>query len=162
MAPFGAGAAHGGDNHSVVILEFRVDDVDEDFEQLAAVLCDVVQKPTTQLRGTARRSSVTPMAISSTSSHRSALMRAGHGAGLLAPSYAPELGAEDLTRLVRHQIALRLSVNSTTSAPFTAETLPPFEDHEHAGQRELIRRISRERYGTSRVRRDAQLRAQME
>lgn len=80
----------------------------------------------------------------------------------LAPLYAPELRAEDLTKLARHQIALRLAVNGTTSAPFTAETLPPFEDHERTGQSALIRRISRERYGTPRVRRDAQLRAQLE
>jgi predicted enzyme related to lactoylglutathione lyase len=47
MALFGAGAARGADNHSV-LLEFRVDDVDSDYERLAGVLHDVVQKPVTQ------------------------------------------------------------------------------------------------------------------
>ncbi len=47
MALFGAGAAHGADNRSV-ILEFRVDDVDKDYERLSGVVRDVVQKPVTQ------------------------------------------------------------------------------------------------------------------
>ncbi len=46
MDMFGAGAARPADNHTV-ILEFRVDDVDNDYERLKAVIGDVVQQPTT-------------------------------------------------------------------------------------------------------------------
>lgn len=47
MTMFGAGAASGANNHSV-ILEFRVDDVDKEYERLEGVLCEVVQEPVTQ------------------------------------------------------------------------------------------------------------------
>ena len=47
MDLFGAGAARAADNHSAII-EFRVGDVDEEFQRLAPVIGDVVQEPTTQ------------------------------------------------------------------------------------------------------------------
>ena len=47
MDLFGAGAAVPRSNQSL-ILEFRVDDVDEVFSRLGARLGDVVQAPTTQ------------------------------------------------------------------------------------------------------------------
>lgn len=47
MDLFGAGAARPADNHSA-ILEFRVGDVDKEFEKLKTVIGDVVQLPTTQ------------------------------------------------------------------------------------------------------------------
>lgn len=47
MALFGAGAAHSADNHSVII-EFKVDDVDEEYEKLQSLVGDFVQRPTTQ------------------------------------------------------------------------------------------------------------------
>lgn len=43
---FGANIARPADNHSVII-EFRVDDVDERHEKVAALVESVVQKPTT-------------------------------------------------------------------------------------------------------------------
>ena len=46
MDLFGAGAARPADNHSAII-EFRVGDVDEAFRELAQVIGDVVQEPTT-------------------------------------------------------------------------------------------------------------------
>ena len=46
MDMFGAGAARPADNHTVII-EFRVDDVDKEYERLAAVITDFVQRPTT-------------------------------------------------------------------------------------------------------------------
>ncbi len=46
MDIFGAGAARPADNHTA-ILEFRVDDVDNDYERLKAMIGDVVQQPTT-------------------------------------------------------------------------------------------------------------------
>jgi len=47
MELFGAGAARPADNHSA-ILEFRVDDVDREWEKLKEIAGDVVQEPTTQ------------------------------------------------------------------------------------------------------------------
>jgi len=46
MVMFGAGAAHAADNHTV-ILEFRVDDVDKEYEKLKALVGEIVQEPTT-------------------------------------------------------------------------------------------------------------------
>ena len=43
---FGAGAARPADNHSA-ILEFRVGDVDKEYEKLGEVVSDFVQRPTT-------------------------------------------------------------------------------------------------------------------
>ncbi|MBI5511436.1 MAG: type IV secretion system DNA-binding domain-containing protein [Deltaproteobacteria bacterium] len=76
-------------------------------------------------------------------------------AGLLAREFSPELDAEDLVRLDRYQIALRLAVDGLTTRPFTATTLPPVgEVH---GRAELLRRLSRERYGRDRARVDAEV-----
>jgi len=47
MEMFGGGAARPADNHSAII-EFRVDDVDKQFEKLQNAISDVVQRPTTQ------------------------------------------------------------------------------------------------------------------
>jgi len=47
MELFGAGAAWPADNHTAII-EFRVDDVDREFNKLKGVLDEFVQEPTTQ------------------------------------------------------------------------------------------------------------------
>ena len=47
MELFGAGAARPADNHTAII-EFRVDDVDREFNKLKGVLDEFVQGPTTQ------------------------------------------------------------------------------------------------------------------
>ncbi len=46
VARFQAGAARAAENHSV-ILEFRVEDVDAEYQRLAGVIGEVVQAPTT-------------------------------------------------------------------------------------------------------------------
>jgi catechol 2,3-dioxygenase-like lactoylglutathione lyase family enzyme len=46
VALFGAGAAHAADNHSVII-EFRVDDVDSEYQKLRELSVDFVNEPTT-------------------------------------------------------------------------------------------------------------------
>jgi predicted enzyme related to lactoylglutathione lyase len=46
MDMFGAGAARPADNHTAII-EFRVDDVDKEYEKLETVVSDFVQRPTT-------------------------------------------------------------------------------------------------------------------
>lgn len=43
---FGEGAARPADNHSAII-EFRVDDVDKEYEKLKKVVSEFVQEPTT-------------------------------------------------------------------------------------------------------------------
>jgi uncharacterized glyoxalase superfamily protein PhnB len=47
MVLFGAGAAHSADNHSA-ILEFRVEDVDKEYDRLKEVISAFVQEPKTQ------------------------------------------------------------------------------------------------------------------
>ena len=47
MELFGSGAARPADNHTAII-EFRVDDVDREFNKLKGVLNEFVQEPTTQ------------------------------------------------------------------------------------------------------------------
>lgn len=47
MAMFGAGAAHPADNHTAII-EFRVDDVDKEYEKLKNLVSEFVKEPTTQ------------------------------------------------------------------------------------------------------------------
>ena len=47
MDRFGAGAARAGENHTL-ILEFRVADVDREYERLAGEVKDIVQRPVTQ------------------------------------------------------------------------------------------------------------------
>ena len=47
MELFGSGAARAADNHTAII-EFRVDDVDQEFNKLKGVLNEFVQEPTTQ------------------------------------------------------------------------------------------------------------------
>lgn len=74
----------------------------------------------------------------------------GEDAELLAQEFAPEILASDLTRLGRHQLAIRLAVHGITSPPFTAVTLAP-EEVGVENQAEIIRRISRERYGRPRL-----------
>lgn len=76
-------------------------------------------------------------------------------ADVLAREFAPELGASDLVRLDRYQIALRLAVDGLTTRPFTATTLPP--TGEGSGRTALLRRLSAERYGRDRTTVDAEI-----
>lgn len=71
----------------------------------------------------------------------------GEDAEILAREFAPELSAEDLVRLGRHQIAIRLAVDGMTSRPFTATTLPPRAPESLPRHAEVIRRASEGRYG---------------
>lgn len=70
-------------------------------------------------------------------------------AEILGKEFAPELTAEDLTRLAPHQIAIRLGVDGNTSRPFTAVTSPPLIRSTCASRHEMTRRVSLERYGRS-------------
>ena len=46
MEMFGASAAHPADNHTVII-EFRVNDVDKEYEKLKNIIGEFVKEPTT-------------------------------------------------------------------------------------------------------------------
>ncbi len=63
--------------------------------------------------------------------------------------FTPEVGAEDLVRLARHQVALRLAVEGVSTRAFTAATLAPETDL--VGRARTIRAISGERYGRPRA-----------
>lgn len=69
----------------------------------------------------------------------------GDDAQTLVSDFGPEFSAEDLTRLGRFQIALRLAVDGQTTRPFSALTLPPSETV--VGHGAVIRAASAERYG---------------
>jgi uncharacterized glyoxalase superfamily protein PhnB len=47
MDMFGVGAARPADNHTAII-EFRVDDVDKEYQRLKRVISEFVQEPITQ------------------------------------------------------------------------------------------------------------------
>lgn len=66
---------------------------------------------------------------------------------LIGKEFAPEFEALDLSRLAKHQFAVRLAVDGITTVPFSAVTLAPVGDAEREGHADLIRRVSRERYG---------------
>jgi predicted enzyme related to lactoylglutathione lyase len=74
MALFGSGAARAVDNHSVII-EFRVDDVDQAYASLGDAISDVVQKPKTMPWGNRSLLFRDTTGILSTSSHRPAQRR---------------------------------------------------------------------------------------
>lgn len=50
IGPFGEGAARPADNHTIII-EFKVDDVDAEYERLKPLVGDWVQQPTTMAWG---------------------------------------------------------------------------------------------------------------
>lgn len=85
----------------------------------------------------------------------------GEDAQTLSTEFSPELSAEDLTRLDRHQLAVRLAVRGQTTRPFTAVAMPPLADEERTGITEILRRISRERYGRPRAEVEAQILRQL-
>jgi len=58
---FGENSARPADNHSVII-EFKVDDVDSEYERLKPIVHDWVQKPTQRRGATAPCCSEIPMA----------------------------------------------------------------------------------------------------
>lgn len=69
-------------------------------------------------------------------------------AGEIGREFSPEVDPEDLVKLDRYQVALRLAVEGVSTRAFTATTLPPVA--ELVGRAETIRAISGERYGRPR------------
>ncbi len=68
-------------------------------------------------------------------------------AEVIGREFRPEFNCEDLSKLTEYQLAIRLAVDGVTSSAFSAVTLPPFGEDEREGHAEIIRRVSRERYG---------------
>lgn len=66
-------------------------------------------------------------------------------ADLLVPEFAPEFTVEDLVRLRRYRIVLRLLRRGEPNRPTLCQTLPPLP--KNGGPPVTLLRISRERYG---------------
>ena len=71
---------------------------------------------------------------------------------VLAPEFTPEFSALDLETLGAYQICLKLAVNGLTSRPFSARTFSSLFPPVSAHQRDIILRVSREKYGIQRSR----------
>ena len=65
----------------------------------------------------------------------------------LEREFYPPFNRQDLVDQPGHHIYLKLAIDSKTSRPFSAYTLPPFYAFLRRGARELIVRRSRQRYG---------------
>jgi len=68
-------------------------------------------------------------------------------AEFLEKEFVPEFMAEDLVNLGKYNVYLKLMVDGLAGAPFSAETLPPFEKPKKSNREKIIN-VSRERYGT--------------
>ena len=66
-------------------------------------------------------------------------------AQILEREFHPEFTADDLQSLPKHNIYMKLSIDESTSSPFSAETLPPY-DASALSAREKIVDQTRQRY----------------
>lgn len=71
-------------------------------------------------------------------------------AELLAKEFYPDFRADHLQSLPQHNIYMKLSINGSTSAPFSAETLPPIANHAPSSQDKILRQ-TRQRYCSPRA-----------
>jgi CxxC-x17-CxxC domain-containing protein len=79
--------------------------------------------------------------------------RVGAGdAEFLENQFTPEFTIEDLVNLPNYNIYLRLMINGVSSRPFSAQTLPPITSSDKKSNRDLIIKLSRERYAKPRER----------
>jgi len=58
----------------------------------------------------------------------------------------PVFTSEDFEELENHHISLQLLIDGKMSRAFSAVTLPPIEKNGNEADREIILRVSRERY----------------
>ncbi len=70
-------------------------------------------------------------------------------AAILEQEFLPVFSSEDLVRLPRYSIYIKLLIDGTTSQPFSATTLPPYIAT--CSLKESIIEYSRKRYGRERV-----------
>jgi len=68
----------------------------------------------------------------------------------LEKEFSPDFTAEDLVNLGKYNIYIKLMINGVAGSPFSAMTLPPFPNPTETNVDKIIR-VSRERYGTSRL-----------
>lgn len=61
-----------------------------------------------------------------------------YDAEVLEKEFAPTFMAEDLVNLGLRQVYLKLMIDSVTSAPFSASTLPPIKSLEHSYVKEIV------------------------
>jgi len=80
-------------------------------------------------------------------------------AARLARELMPYLGAADLQGLDPYEVVMSVSAGARVAPPVTGRTLPP---PEVTGQAEVIRAVSRARYGTDRAEVEAAIRARHE
>lgn len=66
-------------------------------------------------------------------------------AELLEREFHPEFNAVHLQNLPKHNIYLKLSINGSTSVPFSAETIPAFEPNEYS-PKDKITKQTRQRF----------------
>lgn len=70
-------------------------------------------------------------------------------AELLEKEFLPQFTMDDLVNLSKYNIAIKMMIDGVTSSPFSAQTLPLMEKPQKSF-REVIIKVSRERYGTPR------------
>jgi len=70
-------------------------------------------------------------------------------AEFLETQFRPEFDRHDLIAQDKHHIYLKLAIDGKTSQPFSACTLPPFENLKPQGNREETILLSRSKYSTS-------------
>ena len=69
-------------------------------------------------------------------------------AEFLEREFIPDFEATDLVNLTKYNIYLRLMIDGVACRPFSAETLPPFQELEKKNKEKIIK-VSQERYGVS-------------
>ncbi len=67
----------------------------------------------------------------------------------LEKEFAPTFMQADLVNLNKYAAYIKLMINGIGSKPFSMQTVPPMA--EHFGKADIVRRVSRERYGRSRA-----------
>ncbi len=67
----------------------------------------------------------------------------------LEKEFTPQFMAGDLVNLAKYNIYLKLMIDGIAGAPFSAETLTPFETEEESNREKIIK-VSRERYSIPR------------
>lgn len=70
-------------------------------------------------------------------------------AEFLEKEFSPTFTAQDLVNLPKYNIYLKLMIDGIAGAPFSAETIVPFDKLEQSNREKVIM-LSRERYGTPR------------
>ncbi len=71
-------------------------------------------------------------------------------AEFLEKEFVPTVTMDDIINLPKHNVYTKLMIDGISGRPFSAETMPPFEEEDAVSIQKIIR-VSGERYGTDRV-----------